>query len=207
MLLQMALFHFLWLSSIALLYPINLFQTCYYYFCWWELCGSALRMQSLLRAVLCHINHVPISWKGKSFSRVWLFATPWSTQSVGFSRPEYWSGEPFPSPGDLPNPGLPHCRRILYQLSYQGSPFLFIKVGLLIIPLVNLTPNRIYTWKEENWFFPSFFLRPQPQACGILVSQPGIESAPLAVKAWSPNQWAISEFLLTDPLISNFSLI
>ena len=27
-----------------------------------------------------------------------------------------------PSPGDLPNPGLPHCRRILYWLSHQGSP-------------------------------------------------------------------------------------
>ena len=40
--------------------------------------------------------------------------------SVGFSRPEYWSGQPFPSPEDLPNPG--HCRGILYQLSYQGSP-------------------------------------------------------------------------------------
>ena len=83
-----------------------------------------------------------------------------------FSRPEYWSGKPFPSPGDLPNPGtepkspalqvdslpaepqgkpmntgvvsllflqqifltqdsnwdLLHCRQILYQLSYQGSP-------------------------------------------------------------------------------------
>ena len=26
-------------------------------------------------------------------------------QSMEFSRPEYWSGEPFPSPGDLPNPG------------------------------------------------------------------------------------------------------
>ena len=38
------------------------------------------------------------------------------------SRPEYWSGYLFPSPGDLPNPGLPHCRRILYQLSHQGSP-------------------------------------------------------------------------------------
>ena len=25
---------------------------------------------------------------------------------MGFSRPEYWSGEPFPSPGDLPNPGI-----------------------------------------------------------------------------------------------------
>ena len=25
---------------------------------------------------------------------------------MDFSRPEYWSGEPFPSPGDLPNPGI-----------------------------------------------------------------------------------------------------
>ena len=41
--------------------------------------------------------------------------------SMGFSRQEYWSGLPFPSPGDLPNPGLLHCRWILYQLS-QGSP-------------------------------------------------------------------------------------
>ena len=38
---------------------------------------------------------------------------------------EYSSGEPNPSPGDLPNPGelgFPHCRWIPYQLSYQGSP-------------------------------------------------------------------------------------
>ena len=39
---------------------------------------------------------------------------------------EYWSGEPIPSPVDLPNPGteqgLLHCKRILYQLGYQGSP-------------------------------------------------------------------------------------
>ena len=43
-----------------------------------------------------------------------------------FSGPEYWSRQPFPSPGDLPKPGinlcLPHCRRILYQLSHKGSP-------------------------------------------------------------------------------------
>ena len=32
--------------------------------------------------------------------------TPWTIQSLGFSRPESWSGEPFPSPGDLPNPGI-----------------------------------------------------------------------------------------------------
>ena len=40
-----------------------------------------------------------------------LFATPWTVAyqappSMGFSRQEYWSGLPFPSPGDLPNPGI-----------------------------------------------------------------------------------------------------
>ena len=49
--------------------------------------------------------------KVKSLSRVRLFATPWTvayqdTPSMGFSRQEYWSGVPFPSPGDLPDPGI-----------------------------------------------------------------------------------------------------
>ena len=101
----------------------------------------------------------------KPLSCVWLFVTPWTIQSMEFSRPEC-SGWPIPSPGDLPNPatepmspalqadslpdeppgkpknpgvgslsllqgifptqesnwGLLHCRQILYQLSYQGSP-------------------------------------------------------------------------------------
>ena len=47
----------------------------------------------------------------KLLSRVRLFATPWTVayqalRSMGFSRQEYWSGLPFPSPGDLPNPGI-----------------------------------------------------------------------------------------------------
>ena len=47
----------------------------------------------------------------KSLSRVQLFATPWTVAnqaylSMGFSRQEYWSGVPFPSPGDLPNPRI-----------------------------------------------------------------------------------------------------
>ena len=37
---------------------------------------------------------------------VQLFATQWTIQSMEFSRPEYWSGHPFPSPGDLPNSGI-----------------------------------------------------------------------------------------------------
>ena len=46
----------------------------------------------------------------KSLSHVLLFATPWTVAhqaplSMGFSRQEYWTGLPYPSPGSLPNPG------------------------------------------------------------------------------------------------------
>ena len=46
-----------------------------------------------------------------SLSRIWLFATPWTIAwpallSMGFSRQEYWSGLPFPSPGKLPDAGI-----------------------------------------------------------------------------------------------------
>ena len=62
----------------------------------------------------------------------WLSATPWSVArqaplAMEFCRQEYWSGLPFLSPGDLPdpgispiqgsNPGILHCRQILYDLS------------------------------------------------------------------------------------------
>ena len=56
--------------------------------------------------------------------------TPWTVAhqaplSMGFSRQEHWSGLPCPPPGDLPtqrwNPGLLHCRRVLFRLSHQGS--------------------------------------------------------------------------------------
>ena len=49
--------------------------------------------------------------KMKSLSCVQLIVTPWTVACqappfMGFSRQEYWSGLPFPSPGDLPNPGI-----------------------------------------------------------------------------------------------------
>ena len=49
--------------------------------------------------------------KVKLLSPVQLFVTPWPVAyqaplSMGFSRQEYWSGVPFPSPGDLPHPGI-----------------------------------------------------------------------------------------------------
>ena len=50
-------------------------------------------------------------WKWNSLSHVWLFETPWTAAcqappSMGFTRQEYWSGVPFSSPGDLPDPGI-----------------------------------------------------------------------------------------------------
>ena len=49
--------------------------------------------------------------KVKSLSRVRFFGTPWTVACqappfMEFSRQEYWSGLPFPSPGDLPDPGI-----------------------------------------------------------------------------------------------------
>ena len=65
------------------------------------------------------------------FSRVRLLATLWTIVhqallSMGFSRQEYWSGLPCPSPGDLPDQGS--NRRVLGLLNWQaherhrGSP-------------------------------------------------------------------------------------
>ena len=93
----------------------------------------------------------------KSSLRVQLFATRWTVAhqappSMGFSRQKYWSGLPFPSPGDLPDPGieprsptlqadaltseppgkLPSKLHSLHKLLISSEPLLFlIKQGWL----------------------------------------------------------------------------
>ena len=64
-------------------------------------------------------------WRWKSFSHVWLFVTLWNSpwdspgQNTRVGSLSLLQGI-FPTQGS--NPGLPHYRRILYQLSHQGSP-------------------------------------------------------------------------------------
>ena len=63
----------------------------------------------------------------KLLSRVRLFATLWSVAyqappSLGFSRQEYWSGLPFPSPGDLPNPGIKPGSPVLQADALPSEP-------------------------------------------------------------------------------------
>ena len=78
----------------------------------------------------------------KLLSHVWLFATRWTVAyqaslSMGFSRQEYWSGLPFPSPGDLPDPGIE-----------PGSPTL--EADALTSKQINTTETGEYEAFELN---------------------------------------------------------
>ena len=95
--------------------------------------------------------------KVKLLTHVWLFVTPWTIAYqtplfMEFSRQEYWSGLPFPSPGDLPDPGIEpgsptfqadalpseppgklfHLKLIFFLLILKGrKPFLWVLKSIL----------------------------------------------------------------------------
>ena len=67
-------------------------------------------------------------------SHVWLFAVPWTVAcqallSMEFSRQEYWSGFPFPFPGDLPDPGIKLASPVSVELA--GVFFIIVPTNLL----------------------------------------------------------------------------
>ena len=74
------------------------------------------------------------------FSRVQLYATLWTAAhqvplSMGFSRQESWNGLPFPSPGDLPDPGIeprsPTLQEDTLQSEPQGKPIILENMLIL----------------------------------------------------------------------------
>ena len=84
--------------------------------------------------------------KVKSLSRVRLFATLWTVAyqaplSMGFSRQQCWSGLPFPSPGDLPNPKIE-----------PGSPALQADAFLPIFGIVSLDNFSRSSGGEKPWW-------------------------------------------------------
>ena len=101
--------------------------------------------------------------KVKLLSRVRLFATPWTVAYqappfMGFSRQEYLSGLPFPSPGDLPNPGIE-----------PGSPSL--PAELLSKLWVNCCLNyRSHACMQRPFTHVQFFATPQTVASKALLS-------------------------------------
>ena len=124
---------------------------------WWagRLCFSGwtnIEAASLLllfsRSVCCVLSR---------FSRVWLFVAPWTVAcqaplSMGFSRQEYWSGLPFPPPGDHPDPGIEPASPVLagvflsiltshplyWNLAQMSTP---LKSGSCVTRHQNITPR------------------------------------------------------------------
>ena len=89
-------------------------------------------LEKTLESPLEYKEIQPVNSKGsesevKSLSRVRLFVTLWTEAlqappSMGFSRQEYWSGLPFPSPGDLPDPGIEPRSPALQADTFTSEP-------------------------------------------------------------------------------------
>ena len=94
----------------------------------------------------------------KSLSRVQLFASLWTVAcqapvSMGFSQQEYWTGVPFPSPGDLSDPGIEPKSPSLQADSLPSEPAGKPKApGAGLIPeITEMNTNlRRSMWKEER---------------------------------------------------------
>ena len=117
-------------------------------------------------------NHLKV--KVKSLSHVQLFVTSWTIAcqpppSIGFSRQEYWSGLPFPSPGDLPDPGIkPRSPALQADPLPSEPPVLSLSsVQLFMTPwtVAHQTPLSMGFPRQEYWSglpFPSPGDLPEP---------------------------------------------
>ena len=99
------------------------------------------------------------------FSRVQLFVNPWTVAcqtplSMGLFRQEYWSGLPFPSPGDLPNPGIEppslaciSCigRWVLYHWAVGEALFFFLIYNCHQVNIANEDVG--VPWYKNKLFF------------------------------------------------------
>ena len=103
-------------------------------------------------------------------SQVRLFATPWTVAcqaplSLGFSRQEYWSGLPFPSPGDLPDPGIklrsPALQVDSLHLSHHRNPSLCYSLKFFLVVSTIFTassPGILVSSKKKKKKKPYTFL-------------------------------------------------
>ena len=96
-------------------------------------------------------------------SRVQLFVTPWTIWPMEFFRPEYWSGWPFPYPGDLPNPGIKPgsvTLRVDSLLRHQGSPYIVMRywpIVFLVLSFSGVGTKYLISWQELG-SVPSSFI-------------------------------------------------
>ena len=64
----------------------------------------------------------PLEMGKATHSNTLVWRIPWTVKSMGFSRQEYWSGLPCPSPGNLANPGTELGSSALQEDSLPSEP-------------------------------------------------------------------------------------
>ena len=108
--------------------------------------------------IIVYIHFSSVQW----LSHVRLFATLWivayrAPLSMGFHRQEYWSGLPFPSPGDLPDPGMestsPAWQEDSLPLSLQGSLWTVVLEKILENPLDCKEIKLVNPKGNQPWIF------------------------------------------------------
>ena len=124
-----------------------------------------------------------------SFATLWTVAF-WAPLSMEFSRQEYWSGLLFPSPGDLPNPGIkcaslasPVLQADSLLLRHQGSPIIWILIcffasGLWPVPLYSFGYCQLLVSLSLGWpwlkeatmlkIMPPFLRQPSSNDCACI---------------------------------------
>ena len=162
------------------------------------------------------------------FSHIRLFATLWiiayrALLSVGFSKQEYWSGLPCPSPGDLPHPGIQPVSLVSPALAgrfFTTSPvcglsachsqpsrnirvellFFFSLVLLLLSELVEskIIPMCAYVFSVQHLLFSS--TPPPPDPAVPAPSNPFLKIFPVEIKCFLG-------FASTDSLWSELALV
>ena len=104
----------------------------------------------------------------QTLNRVRLFTTPWTISleaplSMGFPRQEYWSGLPFPSPGDLPNPGIkpesPESPALAGRSFTTGATWEALSCFIKCLDSLFLCEDyaNIHYFSSSLYFFKGFF--------------------------------------------------
>ena len=118
------IFHFLDSVLWCIVFSFVQIQCIYFLFNLLFVCYGALFSPCLLLTSSFNLLYL---YEWKLSSHVWLFETPWTVAhqaplSMEFSRKEYWSGLPFPSPGDLPKSGIEPTSSALQMVSLPSEP-------------------------------------------------------------------------------------
>ena len=109
-----------------------------------------------------------------------FFVTPWTVarqapHSVGFSRQEYWSGLPFPTPGDLPTQGLKLC--LWHLLRWQANSLSLVRPFQILkddaVKALHSVCQQI--WKTQQWpqdWRSCFHSNPKERQCQRMFKLP-----------------------------------